>query len=120
MDRAWPAAEELMRQLASSGWGYLPLVIAAALIAAALAERGDLGVFLLTWLAVAFVGLVAVFVVYRQPIDLILTWAAARTVTTLVVTGAAVAPLLAADAWRLVLARVDETPAAPASAEPAS
>jgi hypothetical protein len=120
MDRAWPAAEELMRQLVSSGWGYLPLVIAAALIAAALAERVDLGVFLLTWLAVAFVGLVGVFVVYRQPIDLILTWAAARTVTTLVVTGAAVAPLLAADAWRLVLARADETRAAPASAEPAS
>jgi len=107
LERAAPAAEELARLVMNDGWGYLPALTGVGIVAAILAARLDLAIFVLSWLGVSFLGLVLAFVVYRQPLELILTWAGLRSVTTLVLTGGALAPLLAGEAWRLVLAKVD-------------
>ncbi len=107
LERAGPAAEELARLVMNDGWGYLPALTGVGIVAAILAARLDLATFVLSWLGVSFLGLVLAFVVYRQPLELILTWAGLRSVTTLVLTGGALAPLLAGEAWRLVLAKVD-------------
>jgi hypothetical protein len=52
------------------------------------------------WALLSFAGIVLVFWISVVPVELTLRWAAYRTVGALVIGAAALAPLLAADAWR--------------------
>ena len=51
------------------------------------------------WALFSFAGIVLVFWISVVPVELTLRWAAYRTVASLVIGAAALAPLLAAEAW---------------------
>jgi len=118
--RARPAFWGVWHQVWSSGWGWLIPLAVVAFAAALLARRWRVAGFALAWTALSYAGIVLVFWISVVPIELTLRWAAYRTVASLVIGAAALAPLLAAEAWsvrqslergegRLVLpARVDE------------
>jgi hypothetical protein len=98
-ERVRPAVEGVWHQVWSSGWGLLVPVAIAGLVAALLARRYRLAGFAGAWAVLSFGGIVLVFWISVIPIELTLKWAAYRTVASLVIGAAALAPLLAADAW---------------------
>jgi hypothetical protein len=97
-DRARPALAGVWHQVWSSGWGLLVPLALLAFAAALLARRWRLTAFAAGWALLSFGGIVLVFWVSVVPIELTLKWAAYRTVASLVIGAAALAPLLAGEA----------------------
>jgi hypothetical protein len=98
-DRAAPAFWGVWHQVGSSGWGLLVPFALVAFAAALLAMRWRLAAFAAAWALLSFAGIVLVFWISVVPIELTLKWAAYRTVASLVIGAAALAPLLAGEAW---------------------
>jgi uncharacterized membrane protein YhaH (DUF805 family) len=98
--RVGPAASGLADRIASGRFGFLIVLILLGLAAALLSRRYREVAFAGAWLALSFLGLVLIYWISNVPVQLTLVWSGDRTVTSIVVGGAAVAPLLAAPAWR--------------------
>jgi hypothetical protein len=99
-DRVAPAASGLADRIASGRFGFLLALILLGLATALLSRRYPQVAFAGTWLALSFLGLVLVYWISNVPVDLTLVWSGDRTVTAIVLGGAALTPLLAAPAWR--------------------
>ena len=76
----------------------MPLGLAAIGVAL-LTGRTRLAVFAALWALLSFAGIILVFWISVVPVELTLHWAAYRTVASLVIGLAALAPLLAGEAW---------------------
>jgi len=98
-ERLHPALAGVWHQVWSSGWGWLVPLALVAFVAALLASRWRLAGFAAAWAVLSFGGIVLVFWISVVPIELTLRWAAYRTVASLVLGAAALAPLLAGEAW---------------------
>jgi Dolichyl-phosphate-mannose-protein mannosyltransferase len=107
-DRAGPALHGVWHQVWSSGWGWLVPLALIALGGALLARRWRLAGFAAAWAGLSYAGIVLVFWISVVPVELTLRWAAYRTVASLVIGAAALAPLLAAEAWSMREPRVGE------------
>jgi hypothetical protein len=93
-DRVGPVVRELWRQLtAQNKWGLAVWVILLALLAGLLARRWGALVFAGTWLGVSSIGLVMLYWVSTLPLESNITNTSYRTIVSLLVGGAAVAPL---------------------------
>ena len=97
--RARPAFWGVWHQVWSSGWGWLVPLALVALVGVLLARRWRLAGFAAAWALLSYAGVVLVFWISVVPVELTLSWAAYRTVASLVIGAAALAPLLAAEAW---------------------
>ena len=98
-DRVRPAFAGVWHQVWSSGWAWLVPLTLVAFAGALLARRWRLAGFAAAWALLSFAGIVLVFWISVVPIELTLKWAAYRTVASLVIGAAALAPLLASAAW---------------------
>jgi hypothetical protein len=98
--RVRPAVAGVWHQVWSSGWAWLVPLALVAFAAALLAQRWRLAGFAAAWALLSFGGIVLVFWISVVPVELTLEWAAYRTVASLVIGAAALAPLLAGEAWR--------------------
>ena len=109
-ERVRPAVSGVWHQVWASGWSWLVPFALVSLGAALLAQRWRLSAFAAIWAMLSFGGIVLVFWISVVPIQLTLLWAAYRTVASLVIGAAALAPLLAGEAWRTtrIRARSDE------------
>jgi hypothetical protein len=114
-ERVRPAFEGVWHQVWSSGWSWLVPLALVAFAAALLARRWRLAGFAAAWALLSFGGIVLVFWISVVPVELTLKWAAYRTVASLVIGAAALAPLLAGEAWRhaALTSRVRRGSAAP-------
>jgi hypothetical protein len=100
-DRVGPAAHDLFDRLVwSVEWGFLPLLVVAGLAGAVLARRYAAAGFAALWVALSTLGLLLIYWISNLPVDLALRWSAGRTIASIVVGGAALSPILAAEAWR--------------------
>ena len=99
-ERVHPALTGVWHQVWASRWGWLVPFALVSLAAALVARRWRLSAFAATWAILSFLGIVLVFWISVVPIELTLKWAAYRTVASLVLGAAALAPLLAGEAWR--------------------
>jgi hypothetical protein len=106
-DRVGPAARGLADELFSMDWGLLVPLFLLALVTAVLARRYRLAAFAALWAVLAFGGLLLIYWISVIPIDLALVWSADRTVVTIVIGTAALAPLLAGEA--LVYSAYDDS-----------
>jgi len=104
-DRVRPAFWGVWHQVWSSGWGLLVPLALVAFAGALLARQWRLTAFAAAWTLLSFAGIVLVFWISVVPIELTLKWAAYRTVASLVIAAAALAPLLAGEAWLVGQAR---------------
>jgi hypothetical protein len=98
-DRVGPAASGLADRIASGRFGFLLVLILLGLATALISRRYREFAFAGAWLALSFLGLVLVYWISNVPVDLTLVWSGDRTVTAIVLGGAALAPVLAAPAW---------------------
>ncbi len=98
-DRVGPAVRGLGSELLSGDWGLLVPLFLVAVVAAVLAGRYALAGFAVLWTALAFGGLVLVYWISTIPVELALVWSGDRTIVTVVIGAAALAPLLAGAAW---------------------
>jgi len=114
-ERVRPAFEGVWHQVWSSGWSWLVPLALVAFAAALLARCWRLAGFAAAWALLSFGGIVLVFWISVVPVELTLRWAAYRTVASLVLGAAALAPLLAGEAWRhsALTSRVRRGSAAP-------
>jgi hypothetical protein len=119
-DRVRPAVSGLTHRIASGGFGFLLAVVAVGVAAGFLSRRNRLAAFTVSWLALSYAGLVLIYWISNLPVDLALVWSGGRTVTSLVVGGAALTPLLAAAAWDELSAAVSEMRRTRASARPST
>ena len=94
-NRVAPAARGLAEEIFTLDWGLLVALFALAVALAVVARRYEVAGFALLWSALSFLGLLLIYWISVIPIDLALVWSADRTVVTLVVGAAALAPLLA-------------------------
>jgi hypothetical protein len=99
-ERVRPALSGVWHQVWASGWSWLVPFALLSLAAALLARKWRLSAFAAIWAGLSFCGIVLVFWISVVPIQLTLLWAAYRTVASLVIGAAALAPLLAGEAWR--------------------
>lgn len=97
--RVRPAFWGVWHQVWSSGWGWLVPLALIAFAGVLLARRWRVAGFAAAWALLSFAGIVLVFWISVVPVELTLRWAAYRTVASLVIGAAALAPLLAAEAW---------------------
>jgi len=98
--RLGPTLSSVAGHAFSLDWGLLAPLAVAGIMAAVLAGRTRLALYASLWTLLSFAGIVLVFWISVVPIDLTLRWAAYRTVASLVIGAAALAPLLAGEAWR--------------------
>jgi len=98
--RVGPAASGLAERIASGRFGFLVALTLLGLAAALVSRRYRELAFAGAWLALSFLGLVLVYWISSVPVHLTLVWSGDRTVTAIVLGGAALAPLLAAPAWQ--------------------
>ena len=98
-DRVSPAVRGLGGEVLSGDWGLLVPLFLVAVVAAVLARRYALAGFAVVWTVLAFCGLVLVYWISTIPVDLALVWSGDRTIVTVVIGAAALAPLLAGAAW---------------------
>jgi len=98
-DRLHPAFSGVWHQVWASGWAWLVPFALVSLAGALLARRWQLAGFAGAWALLSFTGIVLVFWISVVPIELTLRWAAYRIVASLVLGAAALAPLLAGEAW---------------------
>jgi hypothetical protein len=104
-DRLEAALRSVAGHAFSFDWGLLVPLGLAAIVLAFLTGRHRLAVYASLWALLSFAGIVLVFWISVVPIDLTLRWAAYRTVASLVVGLAALAPLLAGEAWSTMRVR---------------
>jgi hypothetical protein len=97
--RIAPSAHALVAQVGLARWGLLVPLTAVGVLAALIAGRSLLGWFAIAWLLLSFAGLVLVYWISSLPLQWYLDTTTERIVATLVIGGAALTPLLAADAW---------------------
>ena len=107
-DRVGPAASGLADRIVSGRFGFLLVLILLGLATALASRRYREVAFAGAWLALSFLGLVLVYWISNVPVDLTLVWSGDRTVTAIVLGGAALAPLLAAPAWTELSAAASE------------
>jgi hypothetical protein len=119
-DRVGPAAGGLLDRIASGRFGLLLAVVLLGLAAAVLSRRHRLAAFAGAWLALSYLGLVLIYWISNLPVDLALTWSGDRTVTSIVLGGASLAPLLAAGAWEELSEAASERRRTRASARPST
>jgi 4-amino-4-deoxy-L-arabinose transferase-like glycosyltransferase len=119
-DRVGPAASGLADRIASGRFGFLLVLILLGLATALASRRYRELAFAGAWLALSFLGLVLVYWISNVPVDLTLVWSGDRTVTAIVLGGAALAPLLAAPAWNELSAAASEMRRRRASAPPST
>jgi hypothetical protein len=105
-DRIEPAASRLLHELVFTQHGLLVPMTLIAFVAGFTAGRGRVVLAVATWFAVSFAGLVFVYWGSRLPLDWYLDTSAPRIVLPLVLAGAALAPMLAGEAWRQSLAEL--------------
>ncbi|MDX6510314.1 MAG: hypothetical protein QOG81_2066 [Gaiellaceae bacterium] len=117
-DRVGPAASGLADRIASGRFGFLLALILLGLATALVSRRYRELAFAGAWLALSFLGLVLVYWISNVPVHLTLVWSGDRTVTSIVLGGAALAPLLAAPAWAELSAAASEKRRTRASARP--
>jgi hypothetical protein len=117
-DRVGPAASGLADRIASGRFGFLLALILLGLATALVSRRYRELAFAGAWLALSFLGLVLVYWISNVPVHLTLVWSGDRTVTSIVLGGAALAPLLAAPAWTELSAAASEKRRTRASARP--
>jgi hypothetical protein len=98
-DRLGAALRSIVGHAFSFDWGLLVPLGLAAIVVALLSGQKRLGVFATLWTLLSFAGIVLVFWISVVPVELTLRWAAYRTVASLVIGLAALAPLLAGEAW---------------------
>jgi hypothetical protein len=99
-DRLGAALRSVSGHAFSFDWGLLvPLGLAAIALALSSGLTRRLGAFAALWTLLSFAGIILVFWISVVPVELTLRWAAYRTVAALVVGLAALAPLLAGEAW---------------------
>jgi 4-amino-4-deoxy-L-arabinose transferase-like glycosyltransferase len=108
-DRVGPAASGLADRIASGRFGFLLVLILLGVATGLVSRRYREVAFAGVWLALSFLGLVLVYWISNVPVDLTLVWSGDRTVTSIVLGGAALAPLLAAPAWTELSAEASET-----------
>lgn len=118
--RVGPAASGLADRIASGRFGFLVILIALGLATALASRRYRELAFAGAWLALSFLGLVLVYWISSVPVDLTLVWSGDRTVTSIVLGGAALAPLLAAPAWNEFSGAASEMRRTRASAPPST
>jgi hypothetical protein len=106
-DRVGPAARGLADEIFTLEWGLLVPLFLAALVTAGLARRYRLVAFASLWAALSFLGLLIIYWISVIPIDLALVWSGSRTIVTIVVGAAALAPLLLGES--LVYSAYDST-----------
>jgi hypothetical protein len=94
-DRVRPAVDGLLDEIFTLEWGLLIPLFAAALVTAIVARRYALAGFAALWTLLAFLGLVLIYWISVIPIELALVWSGDRTIITLVVGAAALAPVVA-------------------------
>ncbi|MDX6412583.1 MAG: hypothetical protein QOE91_2099 [Gaiellaceae bacterium] len=99
-DRLGAALRSVAGHAFSLDWGLLVPLGLAAIVVAVLAGRTRLAVFATLWTLLSFAGVILVFWISVVPVELTLRWAAYRTVASLVIGLAALAPLLGGEAWR--------------------
>jgi Dolichyl-phosphate-mannose-protein mannosyltransferase len=97
--RVAPTVQSLVDEIGATSWGLLVPLTALGVLAAFVAGRSALVWFAATWLLLSFAGLVLVYWISSLPLDWYLGTSAYRIVATLVIGGASLTPLLAADAW---------------------
>ena len=108
-DRVRPAFWGVWHQVWSSGWGWLvPFALDRVRGVRSLARRWRLAGFAAAWALLSLAGIVLVFWISVVPVELTLRWAAYRTVASLVIGAAALAPLLAGEAWSVRESREGE------------
>jgi hypothetical protein len=100
-ERVRPALDGLWDEIASGRWGLLVPLAVLGLVSALLSRRFALAGFAAGWAVLSFAGLVLVYWISVIPIDLALRWSGGRTVITIVVAAAALAPLLAAESFAI-------------------
>ena len=113
--RAGPAFWGVWHQVWSSGWGWLVPFALIAFAGALAARRWRLAGFAAAWAGLSYAGIVLVFWISVVPVELTLRWAAYRTVASLVIGAAALAPLLAGEAWSVRESREGEVGGLPLS-----
>lgn len=104
-DRLGAALRSVSGHAFSLDWGLLVPFGLAAIAVAFVSGRTRLAVFASVWTLLSFAGIVLVFWISVVPVELTLRWAAYRTVASLVVGLAALAPLLAGDAFSAIRIR---------------
>jgi Dolichyl-phosphate-mannose-protein mannosyltransferase len=97
--RIAPTVQSLVDEIGATSWGLLVPLTALGVLAAFVAGRSALVWFAAAWLLLSFSGLVLVYWISSLPLDWYLGTSAYRIVATLVIGGASLTPLLAADAW---------------------
>jgi hypothetical protein len=80
-------------------WNFSAALLIAATLMAVLARRAWPIIFVLAWLSISFVGLAISYLVSTVPIEWHLATSSARVIFTLAVGAAALAPVVAIDAW---------------------
>ena len=94
-DRVGPSVRELLRQIWKMGsWSYLVLLALVALAGAALLRRYRLALFGVGWLLLSFAGLIAIYWISTNTLDSNLSNSSDRTIDSLVLTAALLAPVL--------------------------
>jgi hypothetical protein len=94
-NRVWPSAHELLFQIRSTAsWSYLVLLALVALASALLLRRFRLVLYSTLWLLLSFAGLVAIYWISTKPLAYGLSGSSDRTIDTLVIGGALLAPVL--------------------------
>ena len=94
-DRVGPSVRELLRQIWKMGsWSYLVLLALVALAGAALLRRYRLALFGVGWLLLSFAGLTAIYWISTNTLDSNLSNSSDRTIDSLVLTAALLAPVL--------------------------
>ncbi len=102
--RLAPAASRIVRELVFAPHGLLVPMTVVAVAAALTAGRARLAVFVVVWFALSFAGFVLVYWASSLQLDWYLATSAPRIVASFIIGGAAIAPLLAGEAWRRSLA----------------
>jgi hypothetical protein len=98
-DRLGAALRSVAGHAFSFDWGLLVPLGLAAIVLAFMTGRTRLALFASLWTLLSFAGIILVFWISVVPVELTLRWAAYRTVASLVIGLAGLAPLLAGEAW---------------------
>jgi hypothetical protein len=94
-DRVWPSAHELLFQIRlTQSWSYLVLLVIVGLAFALALRRYRLVLYSSLWLLLSFAGLVAIYWISTKPLAYGLSGSSDRTIDSLVIGGALLAPVL--------------------------
>jgi hypothetical protein len=93
--RVWPSVRELGAQIARvPSWSYLILLALVGILGAIILRRLRLALFGTGWLLLSFAGLVGIYWISTNPLTSHLSNSSYRTIDSLVIAGALLAPVL--------------------------